>query len=124
MELCCTSKRCKKKNRSSPAIIGPVRPLTIECARNFVCLKLNKGPKREQFIHQKKKKNFYTIVENIHNPHATLYVCGDSKVLLPQITETVIDILAEAPEAEDRDAIKTLIGRLKKEGKYREDVWL
>ncbi|EDO63227.1 AGAP001789-PA [Anopheles gambiae str. PEST] len=79
---------------------------------------------RHKYVQSQMKENGKKIVENIHNPHATLYVCGDSKVLLPQITETVIDILAEAPGAEDRDAIKTLIGRLKKEGKYREDVWL
>uniref|UniRef100_A0A182LV15 Methionine synthase reductase n=1 Tax=Anopheles culicifacies TaxID=139723 RepID=A0A182LV15_9DIPT len=63
------------------------------------------------------------IVDNIRNPHALFYVCGDSKVLLPQITKTVTDILAEASPESETD-FKAFIGELKKDGKYREDVWL
>ncbi|XP_050078026.1 methionine synthase reductase-like [Anopheles maculipalpis] len=63
------------------------------------------------------------IIANIRNPHALFYVCGDAKVLLPQITDTVVNILAEASETEEED-MKTFVDGLKKDGKYREDVWL
>ncbi|XP_035902498.1 methionine synthase reductase-like [Anopheles stephensi] len=69
-------------------------------------------------MHEKRTE----IIANIRNPHALFFVCGDSKVLLPQITDTVVNMLAEASEAEED--MQTFVGGLKKDGKYREDVWL
>ncbi|XP_053660160.1 methionine synthase reductase-like [Anopheles marshallii] len=77
---------------------------------------------RHKYVQSQLKEKRSQIIENIRNPHALLYVCGDSKILLPQITNTVVDILTEASEAEED--IKTLISGLKKDGKYREDIWL
>ncbi|XP_052891547.1 methionine synthase reductase-like [Anopheles moucheti] len=77
---------------------------------------------RHKYVQSQMEEKRSQIVENIRNPHALFYVCGDSKILLPQITNTVVDILAEASEAEED--IKTLISGLKKDGKYREDIWL
>uniref|UniRef100_A0A182K7F5 Methionine synthase reductase n=1 Tax=Anopheles christyi TaxID=43041 RepID=A0A182K7F5_9DIPT len=79
---------------------------------------------RHKYVQSQLKEHGGNVIDNIHNPHASFYVCGDSKVLLPQIMETVVDILAEAPEAQDRDTIKAFISGLKKDGKYREDVWM
>uniref|UniRef100_A0A182RUM1 Methionine synthase reductase n=1 Tax=Anopheles funestus TaxID=62324 RepID=A0A182RUM1_ANOFN len=77
---------------------------------------------RYKYVQSQIEEKRCQIGENIRNPHALFYVCGDSKVLLPQITNTVIDILVQASETEED--IKALISGLKKDGKYREDVWL
>ncbi|XP_053670889.1 methionine synthase reductase-like [Anopheles nili] len=77
-----------------------------------------------KYVQSHMRENKNTIINNIKHPLGLFYVCGDSKVLLPQITDTIIDILAEEPGAEDKEDIKTFVAQLKKEGKYREDVWL
>uniref|UniRef100_A0A182QGT8 Methionine synthase reductase n=1 Tax=Anopheles farauti TaxID=69004 RepID=A0A182QGT8_9DIPT len=79
---------------------------------------------RHKYVQSQIREKKDLIIENLKNDQGLLYVCGDSKVLLPQIMDTVIDILATEPEANDREEISAFIGRLKKDGKYREDVWL
>uniref|UniRef100_A0A340TB83 Methionine synthase reductase n=1 Tax=Anopheles minimus TaxID=112268 RepID=A0A340TB83_9DIPT len=78
---------------------------------------------RHKYVQSQMEEKCAQIVENIRNPDALFYVCGDSKVLLPQITKSVVDILAKASSESETD-FKALVSELKKDGKYREDVWL
>uniref|UniRef100_A0A1Y9H2V0 Methionine synthase reductase n=1 Tax=Anopheles dirus TaxID=7168 RepID=A0A1Y9H2V0_9DIPT len=79
---------------------------------------------RHKYVQSQIRERRDLIIENLRNAHGLFYVCGDSKVLLPQIMDTVVELLAAEPEKEDREDIRACIGRLKKDGKYREDVWL
>ncbi|XP_058116672.1 methionine synthase reductase-like isoform X2 [Anopheles coustani] len=79
---------------------------------------------RFKYVQDRIKERKAQIVENLRSPHGLFFVCGDSKVLLPQITATIVELLAESSEDPERESSKAFIDQLKKDGKYREDVWL
>uniref|UniRef100_A0AAG5CNG5 Methionine synthase reductase n=1 Tax=Anopheles atroparvus TaxID=41427 RepID=A0AAG5CNG5_ANOAO len=77
-----------------------------------------------KYVQDRIRQRKAQIVENLRSPDGLFYVCGDSKVLLPEITATIEKLLAESAENEETEGSKAFVDQLKKDGKYREDIWL
>lgn len=67
--------------------------------------------------------NKEALVELLCGSNCKIYVCGDGKMMLPQIERKFVEIISTV-QGIGQDKSSTIISELKKSDRYMEDTWL
>uniref|UniRef100_A0A8D8KME1 Methionine synthase reductase n=1 Tax=Culex pipiens TaxID=7175 RepID=A0A8D8KME1_CULPI len=76
-----------------------------------------------RYVQDQLEANKERVVQTLRDADGKLYVCGDGKMMLPQVEGKIGKMLAEVLCISD-EQVKALIKEWKTKHKYIEDVWL